>query len=376
MHYLNNAGAAIMSDETLQAIHRHYALERRIGPYSAAKEVADELNAGYASAASILGVGQTGISMHDSASRAWDMAIYGAGLKEGDAIVTLSSEFGTNLVSLYHYAKQVGAVVRVVDCDQLGDFDLGVMEARIADGAKLVAVSHAAAHGSIVNPVAEIGRLATKYGAAYVVDGCQAVGQIPVDVASLNCDVYTGSGRKWLRGPRGTAFLYVRPESPFRTPQVDLASADLVLEDGIVVGVDVRGDGRQFELWERSVAGFLGLGVALSQYERIGAAQTGMIEAQANRLRAVVSANPRMNLIGHVQAPTGIIGFYLSDPTLEDELQESFNQAGLVISTMADWDCPLHFPKNGATRIFRLSPHFNTEPETIDLAEHVIDQFR
>ena len=83
-----------------------------------------------------------------------------------------------------------------------------------------------------------------------------------------------------------------------------------------------------------------------------------------------------MNLIGHAQAPTGIIGFYLSDPTLEDELQASFNQAGLVISTMADWDCPLHFPKNGATRIFRLSPHFHTEPETIDLAERVIEQFR
>lgn len=376
MHYLNNAGAAIMSDETLEAVLGHYALEREFGPYSAARRVADQLDAGYASAASVLGVDQRGISMHDSASRAWDMAVYGAGLKRGDVIVTLSSEFGTNLVSLHHYASQVDAVVKVVDCDPLGDFDLGALEARIADGAKLVAVSHAAAHGSIVNPVAEIGQLATKYGAAYVIDGCQAVGQIPVDAASLNCDVYTGSGRKWLRGPRGTAFLYVRPGSSFHTPQVDLASADLVLEDGVVTGVDVRKDGRQFELWERNVAGFLGLGVALSQYESVEPREIELLEAQANRLRAAVSANPRMNLIGRIEAPTGIVGFYLSDPAREDEMQASFDQAGIVISTMADWDCPLHFPKNGATKIFRLSPHFHTGPETIDLAERVIEQFR
>lgn len=376
MHYLNNAGAAIMTDEALQAVFEHFVLEREVGPYAAARKVADKLAGCYTDAAAILGAQSDGISLHDSASRAWNMALYGSGLREGDKIVTLSSEFGTNLVSLHHYARQIGAVVNVVRCDPHGDFDMDELEHYIADGAMLVAVSHAAAHGSIVNPVEQIGCLVAKYGAAYLVDGCQAVGQIAVDVSALNCDVYTGSGRKWLRGPRGTAFLYVKPGSRFHTPQVDLASADLVLDDGAVTGVQVRVDGRQFELWERSIASFAGLAVALSQYRHLDLQEvSGVLAEQATRLRVAVSSNALLRLIGHVDARTGIVGFYLADPSREDELQALFEQSGLIISTMADWDCPLHFPSNGATRIFRLSPHFHTDGDTIDLAEQVLEQF-
>lgn len=376
MHYLNNAGAGIVADETLHAVVQHFSLEQKVGPYAAARQVADEMAECYASAAAILGAPTEAISLHDSASRAWNMALYGCGLERGDRIVTLSSEFGTNLVTLYHYARQVGAAVKVVPCDPRGDFDLTEFERYVADGAKLVAVSHAAAHGSIVNPVEKIGGIAARYGATYLVDGCQAVGQIPVNVSTLHCDVYTGSGRKWLRGPRGTAFLYVRQGSDVHTPQVDLASADLAIQDGVVTGVDVRTDGRQFELWERSVASFMGLGVALSQYRNVDQQNVSeALAAQATRLRAAVLSNPLMRLIGHVDARTGIVGFYLSDPDREAELQAAFDQAGLVISTMADWDCPLHFPTNGATRIFRLSPHFQTSAETIELAGHVLEQF-
>lgn len=378
MHYLNNAGASIMSDETLAAVTDHFVLERQLGPYGAARSVAEKMSACYSDAAAVLNApSSSDISLHDSASRAWNMALYGCGIGKGDHIVTLSSEFGTNLVSLHHYAEQVGARVQVVHCDEQGLFDKNELERQIAAGAKLVAVSHAAAHGSIVNPVADIGILAAKYDAKYLVDGCQAVGQIPVDVRDLKCDAYTASGRKWLRGPRGTAFLYVNPDSALHTPQVDLASADLEIHDGTVIGVKVRADGRQFELWERSTASFVGLGRALKQYLDLDTDLVARdVAIKSRRIRNAASSNPSMRIVGSIDAATGITGFYLSDPSREEDLERAFGDAGVVISTMADWDCPLHFPTCGATKIYRLSPHFYTTSETIDITEQIIAQFR
>lgn len=377
MHYLNNAGAALMSREAFQAIVGHLQDELKFGPYGAAQAAKHRLEEGYSAAGLVLGVSSDTISMHDSASRAWNMALYGSGLPVGSEIVTLSSEFGTNLVSIFHYARAIGAKVSVVPCAQDGSFALDEVEARLAGGAALIAVSHAAAHGSIVNPVEEIGALVARHGTKYLVDGCQAVGQLPVDVSRLNCDAYTASGRKWLRGPRGTAFMHTRKESGFSTPQVDLASADLVLgPDHGVEGVEVRQDGKQFELWERSVASFLGLGVALSQFVAQDAQDIFRnLSSKGDRLRAAVAMNPHLTLMGSAESASGITGFVVQDPAREDSMRAALASKEIVFSTMADWDCPLHFPQTGVSVIFRLSPHYYTSEETVSLAERVILDF-
>lgn len=377
MHYLNNAGAALMSPQAIQAIVGHLDDELKFGPYGAAQAAKDRLEAGYFAAAQVLGVSSDTISMHDSASRAWNMALYGSGLPKGSEIVTLSSEFGTNLVSIFHYARTIGAKVSVVPCAQDGSFSLDEVDARLAGGAALIAISHAAAHGSIVNPVEEIGTLVAQYGTKYLVDGCQAAGQLPVDVSRLNCDAYTASGRKWLRGPRGTAFMHTRKDSGFSTPQVDLASADLILGPDLgVEGVEVRQDGKQFELWERSVAGFLGLGVALSQFLAQDADDISRtLSGKGNQLRTAVSANPHLTLLGSIESASGIVGFVVSDPGREDSMRAALASKEIVFSTMADWDCPLHFPRTGAEVIFRLSPHYYTSEETVALAERAILDF-
>ena len=141
------------------------------------------------------------------------MALYGLPVGSGDEIVTLSSEFGTNLVSIFHFATRVGARVKVLHCTPSGSFDMSELQACLESGARLVAISHVSAHASIVNPVVEIGKMVAQHGALYLVDGCQAVGQMDIDVVKIGCDAYTATGRKWLRGPRGTGFLYVKDGS-------------------------------------------------------------------------------------------------------------------------------------------------------------------
>lgn len=367
-----------MSPVTKKVIFDYLNLETEKGAYRAALESKDKLNLFYERAKKSLNADSSlEIAFMDSASRAWNMALYGIKLNKGDHIVTLSSEFGTNLLSLFYRAYQVGATVDVIQTDSSGDFDMGLLENSIRKGGEVVAISHAAGQGSIVNPVKEIGDMAKRYGALFLVDGCQALGQIPVDVKSIQADAYTATGRKWLRGPRGTGLLFVNSKSHLKAEQIDLSGADLVFdkESGEVKGVDVRNDARQFELWERSYAGMLGLSNAiLENQEQDIEVLNSKVRAFANRIRKEIVSNPKLNLVGKPDSISGLSGFYVNDVRDEDRVRRNFEDEGVEISTFSHWDCPMFFPKNGIKSIFRLSPHYYTPESSIDVACRIISE--
>ncbi len=373
--YLNNAGAGLLSSDSFEVISNYLQLERKVGAYKAASDSKNKMEQFYTNAATVINASSPyEIAFIDSASRGLNMAIYGSGLKAGDTIITLSTEFGTNLITVFDYAQKIGANVQVVKCDIMGNFSMTEIEEGLIKGARLVVISHAAAHASIVNPVKEIGALCKRYGAIYIIDGCQSVGQIHVDVNDLQCDAYITTGRKWLCGPRGTGFLYIRSSSQFHTTQLDLSSADLILDDQYnVLGVKVRDDARQFELWERSIAGMLGFSNAIANYiSQDQAIISNRICKLSNYIRKEVTQNKNINLIGDVDSTSGIIGFYLNDVTREGFVRELFEKGSIGISTMSDWDCPLHFPRNGAKLIFRLSPHYYTDDSTVSKACEIL----
>jgi cysteine desulfurase/selenocysteine lyase len=374
-HYLNNAGASLMSRLTMDSVVKHLSLECEVGAYRAATMREAEIDSFYELSAKLIGAPSAScIAFMDSASRAWNMALYAVPLCNGDEIVTLSSEFGTNLVSIFHYASKVGANVTVLECDRSGDFDMSELRAALERGARLVAISHVSAHGSIVNPVQEIGALVAKYRAIYLVDGCQAAGQMNIDVVKIGCDAYTATGRKWLRGPRGTGFLYVKADSSMSPLYVDLASADLALGgDGKPSGVTITRGARRFELWERSIASMIGLKVAISQYLALDRDDAhAKMRSASLALRKCISGNSNLQLLGKETSESSIVGFYPLAPSREDAITKAFKASDVQVSTMGAWDCPLHFPKNGVSSIFRLSPHYYTEHDTLDLAKSVI----
>lgn len=377
-HYLNNAGAGLMAQKTFDVITDYFKQEMIIGAYTAAQEAETNINAFYENVRICINADSVDeIAFMDSASRAWNFAIYGLNLQKDDSIITLSTEFGTNLITLFDFAKRKEININMVICDSNGAFDINDIEKYLIDGAKVIAISQAIAHGSIVNPIIEIGNLAKKYNATYIVDGCQSVGQMYVDVKQFNCHAYITTGRKWLRGPRGTGFLFVKRGAPIHTTQLDLCSGDLKFaEDNTVEGVLIRQDARQFELWERSIANMLGLSSAIKEFNKKDKIVIfGLIRKFANDIRQSINSNKNFQLIGNKQSESGITGFYCVEPSKENDLKILLSNNEIGFSTMGDWDCPLHFPKTGVSTIFRLSPHYFTMEESIKKITNILQNF-
>jgi selenocysteine lyase/cysteine desulfurase len=293
--HLNNAGAALPPRVVVDTVVEHLELEARIGGYAAGDEVAERSAAVYRSVAALVGAEPDEIALVDSATRAWDMVFYALAsrFEPGDRILTSRSEYASNVIAFLQASRHTGAVVEVIPDDEHGQLSVDALRAMVdgPDGpARLVAISWIPTQGGLVNPAAAVGAVAREAGVPYLLDACQAAGQLPIDVEVLGCDFLSATGRKYLRAPRGTGLLYVRREwiEQLEPPFLDVHAARWVRDDAI----EIRDDARRFESWERSVANHLGLGAAVDYALAIGvdaiAARVTMLgEVLRERLRAV-----------------------------------------------------------------------------------------
>jgi selenocysteine lyase/cysteine desulfurase len=188
------------------------------------------------------------------------MAAYALPLTPGDRILTGRAEYSSNLYGLLQIARRSGAHIDIIPDDENGTIDCAMLQARLDGSAKLIALTHIPTNNGLVNPAAEVGRIARAAGIPYLLDACQSIGQMPVDVAAIGCDMLAATGRKFLRAPRGTGFLYVRREwiERLEPPLIDNHAAAQGSDGSYVL----RGDARRFEAWEHSPAARLGLGAA------------------------------------------------------------------------------------------------------------------
>lgn len=259
--HLNNAGASLMPQQVVDACIEHLRLESAIGGYEAADAAGEAREHTYSAIAGLLGCDRREVALVDSATRAWNMAFYGLPLSAGDRILTAQASYASNFLGFLHRARQDGIKIDVAPNDETGQVDPDALERCIGDRTRLIALTHVPTNGGLVNPAAEIGRIARAYGIPFLLDACQSAGQIPLDVDVLGCDMLSATGRKFLRGPRGTGFLYVRAEllDTLDPPTPDMHGAEWTSPDAY----RLRGDARRFELWESNVAASIGLGVAV-----------------------------------------------------------------------------------------------------------------
>lgn len=359
--HFNNAGAALMADPVFGAVAHHLSLERRIGGYETMVENAAGLIAFYDHLAALFGAEPTEIAFMESATRGWVTGVYGLGLSEGDRVLTHESEYASNFLGFLQLKQRFGIDIDVVGCDSTGAIDLEALVKAITPRSKVIALTHVPTQGGLVNPAAEVGKIAREHGLIYVLDACQSAGQMPLDVAELGCDIMTGTGRKWLRGPRGTGFLYVHKGflDKVDPPMIDLVSAHWTGVDSF----EYAEGARRFEAFENHAAGKVGLGVAASEAMRLGLSE---IEARVNALAA--SLREKLTEIGCTVADLGaqkcgIVTF--THPRLSSgELFASLRVQDINISVSNFQSARLDFERRGIAELARASTHYyNTEDE-------------
>ncbi|MEV4374061.1 aminotransferase class V-fold PLP-dependent enzyme [Nonomuraea sp. NPDC049637] len=368
--HLDNAGTSLPPAIVTDTVIAHLRAEALRGGYRAAADAAPRLAAVRSSVAALLNAAAEDIALTDNATRAWQAVFYALPFGPGDRILTCRAEYASNVIAFLQVAERTGARVEVVDDDESGQMDVEDLRRRMDGRVRLIAITHVPTQGGLVNPAEEVGRLAEAAGVPFLLDACQSAGQLDLDVERLHCDALSAPGRKYLRGPRGTGFLYVRPRlrEQIRPAVLDLHSAAWTGPDSY----EIDKTARMFETWERNVAATLGLGAAVDYALSLG---LGNIEERvrdlARRLRQDLRQVPGVRVHDQGVRQCGIVTFTVAGMPSADvhrRLAELDVNTSVSLREYARYD----MGARGLPDLVRASVHYyNTDEELRRLVETV-----
>ncbi|MDQ2784332.1 MAG: aminotransferase class V-fold PLP-dependent enzyme [Chloroflexota bacterium] len=362
--HLNNAGAGLMPQPVLDAIIAHLEREARTGGYEAADAAHDAVEHVYDAAAALIGCARDEIAVVENATRAWDMAFYSVPLRPGDRILTAMAEYASNYIAYLQVAARTGAIIEAIPNDETGQLSVDALRRTIDDRVKLIAITHVPTNGGLVNPAAAVGRVARAAGIPYLLDACQSVGQLPVDMDAIGCDMLSATGRKYLRGPRGTGFLSVRRAllERLEPPFLDDHAATWVARDRY----EIRPDARRFENWETNYATKIGLGVAIDYARQWDIATTWTrIRSLAALLRDRLGDLPGVAVRDIGAEQCGIVTFTVAghEPA---RLVAALLARGINVSFTSRAGTRLDMEARGLTEMVRASVHYYNSEEEIE----------
>jgi selenocysteine lyase/cysteine desulfurase len=372
--HLNNAGASLMPAPVLRAVRDHLALEELLGGYEAAADRAGPITGAYDSVAALIGASRRNVAFTQSATVAFLQALSAIPFRGGDTILTTRNDYVSNQMQFLALERRFGVrVMRAPDAEE-GGLDLNEM-ARLIDRHRpaLVCVTHVPTNSGLVQDVQAVGAMCRAADVLYIVDACQSAGQMPLDVGRIQCDFLSVTCRKWLRGPRGTGFLFV---------------ADRVLDRGLEpLFIDYRGAEWQaenryrpvdaatrFETWESAPALILGAGEAARYAGQLGLDTiAARVSALAARVRNAVGAMKGVRVLDRGTRLCGIVSIDVGkhDPR---ELVRQLQRAGVSVGAQSRAVAVLDFDAKGVAATLRISPHyFNTEDE-VDRALEILER--
>ncbi|MCU7249965.1 aminotransferase class V-fold PLP-dependent enzyme [Pseudomonas koreensis] len=363
--HFNNAGAALMPNPVIEVMTGHLQLEARIGGYEAAAQQAQALENVYSSIGRMINARPEEIAVIENATRAWDMAFYSLPLRAGDVVLTSTTEYAGNFIPYLQLRQQRGIEIKVIPNDEHGQVSLTALRDMLDDDrVALVSLPVIATNGGPVQPIEQIGALARAAGVLFLLDACQGVGQMPIDVARIGCHMLAATSRKYLRGPRGMGFLYVEKSlcESLQPAFLDLHSAALLTPDTF----SIRGDARRFENWECNVAAKLGMGAAADYAMAQGIEPMWQrIQRLAEHLRNRLAEVPGVTTRDAGSIKSGIVTFTCKDASATQVQQWLASQEKRInVTTSTYRSTMLDMQQRDLTEVSRASLHaYNTEAE-------------
>lgn len=372
--HLNNAGSSLPPRQVVDAMVDYLRAEEVGGGYEIADERAADLDAVYGASARYLNCRPDEIAATISAGDGWWRAFTSVPLAAGDRILVGHSEYQANAMGWLQAGKR-GVEVDVVPNDSSGTFDVEAFESMLDERVKLVSLTMIAMSNGAVHPAAAVGEVLARTGsdAIYLLDACQAAGQLPLDVQQLGCDFLVYTGRKFMRGPRGTGVLFARSDIHARlgdSPFVDGRSATWATPDSFTYMPDAT----RFEFGEFGYGAKVGLGVATNYMLDVGIeAIEQRISELSGLLRFDLSAIPKVRVLDQGRHQCGIVTFEVDgvdSPTVQAALREQrINVSGPTV-LMAQLD----LGPRSIDQVVRAGVHyFNTEQEVARLCEVLAD---
>ena len=360
--HFNNAGSSLMPQPVLDATVDHLNLEAQIGGYEAADQQEAQIERFYSAAAELLNCDPDEIAFIENATRAWDMAFYAIPFQLGDRILTARAEYASNVIAFLQMAEQRGVSVEVIPSEETGELSVSALREMMDEHVKLIAMTHVPTNGGLVNPAAEVGQVAQEAGVLYLLDACQSVGMMPIDVKKIGCDFLSATGRKYMRGPRGTGFLYARTRSTSHIEPIFLDNhAARWSGDNEYT---VMGDAKRFENWERYFAGVIGLKVAADQANELGMPSIwARLRQLADGLRERLKTVPGVTLADLGVTKGAIVTFAVTGKE-HVALKQQLRDQGINVSVSTQFSSRLDLKGRGLKDVMRASVHvYNTEQE-------------
>ena len=368
LNHLNNAGAALAPLAVRRAVTEYLDREATLGAYETAEASVDQIRGASEGVGALIGARGRNIALTQNATTAFAQAIAAFDFHSGDRILTSRADYASNQIMYLALARRLGVeVVRIPDAPE-GGIDPEALEREAARRRPvLVALTWVPTNSGLIQPVEAVGAVCRRREIPYLVDACQAVGQLVVDVGRVGCDYLSATARKFLRGPRGIGFLY---------------AADRVLEAGAYpITVDMHGatwsdpdrftltpDARRFESWEISYALVAGVGAAVAYALEVGipvaAARASALAAYARERLAeidgvrVLDRGPALCAI----ATAAVAGRDAASIKL------ALRTRGINTSAADREDAVIDMDEKGTASALRISPHYYNTADEIDAA--------
>jgi len=371
--HFNNAGCSLPVKETIDIITEYLQLEATLGGYEVKNKYENIINDFYSEAAELINAGKDEIAIVSNASDGVNKILHSIQWKAGDVLLTTEVEYGNCYLNYLKLKEEKGIIVKIVPSDHDGNILLKKMEEMISSKVKLIAVTHIPTNSGLIMPAEKIGNIAKKHNILFLLDACQSVGHIPVDVKKIQCDFLSTTSRKYLRGPRGMGFIYARKEilEKLKPSTLDMVTAHWQDADNYALDCNIK----IFEQWEKSYALLLGFSKALSYLNNLGVENTWKrIQYLSTYLRSQLEQTGGIEVTDIGKEQCGIVTFSVAGIDSE-KLVNALLKHGINLSTSLRFSTVLDMDKRGLTGVCRASIHYFNTKEEIDILIEKVEQF-